>query len=78
MSLKLFAPLALLLGAIGGGAAWSGALSTAKVNCCVPGAACCNPPRECCLTGSEPVVKTADCCADGETCCAAGEACCAR
>lgn len=69
MSLKILAPLALLFGVIGGSAAWSGTLSSAQGNCCVPGAVCCDPPQECCLTAT-------DCCAAGETCCDGG-ACCA-
>lgn len=73
MSLKFLAPLAVLLGVIGGGTAWSGAQSTANVSCCVPGAACCNPPQECCFTDSKAAT---DCCASGEACCASGEACC--
>ena len=79
MTLKLFAPLALLLGTIGGGTAWSDALSNSKVSCCAPDAPCCNPPQECCFLGVKASVATpsADCCAVGEECCTPPQACCA-
>ena len=76
MSVKLLAPLALLLGGMGGIVS-NEALTDVRATCCAPEAACCNPPQECCLTGNKPTARSVDCCTTGEDCCASGEACCA-
>jgi hypothetical protein len=68
MSLKLLAPLAVLLGVLGGG------LSLAKTSCCAPGAECCNPPQACCFAAAAKV-KATDCCPDGD-CCNPPQECC--
>ncbi|HEY7327215.1 MAG TPA: hypothetical protein VH592_06240 [Gemmataceae bacterium] len=68
MTLKLLAPLALLLGIAGGGT------STMKMSCCAPGADCCNPPQACCFA-SVADVKATDCCPDAD-CCDPSQECC--
>jgi hypothetical protein len=68
MTLKLLAPLALLLGILGGG------VSGARMSCCAPDADCCNPPQACCFSAG-PSVKAADCCPGGD-CCDPSQECC--
>jgi hypothetical protein len=68
MTLKLLAPLALLLGLVGGGTA------SVKMSCCAPGADCCNPPRACCFAAATDV-KAGSCCPDGDCCDPAHECC---
>ncbi len=73
MTLKLLAPLALLLGILGGGA------SSMEINCCAPGAECCNPPQECCGVANTSTNANdwcgCECCAPGSQCCGA---CCGK